>query len=175
MSGLPLPPLTRRTAIVAGTAGVVAVTPGCGTGDGPSAADTGVGTSTSTRDEAGVRQAHDRETRMREDALRAARRHPGLEAELRRLAAVHGAHLRLLAASLESPRPRTAGSPVAREARAAARELARDERALAEAHARAALEADSGPFARVLAGMAAAAYQQAHVLDGLAVSGPGQG
>jgi hypothetical protein len=55
------------------------------------------------------------------------------------------------------------------------RELARSERTVAEAHAAAAIEARSGPFARVLAGMAAAAEQQAHVLDGLAASVAGRG
>ena len=61
---------------------------------------------------------------------------------------------------------------------AAVAALVKAEEALRHAHVAGALRADSGPFARVLAGMAAAAAQQGVVLgelrSGLPKDGPGR-
>lgn len=121
-----------------------------------------------------LRRAVDREKQLRTELRATSRRHPELRSDLARVDDVHRQHVALLVRSLPSARaPRSLVVPrPARNAAAAARERAASERRLAQAHAHAALEARSGPFARVLAGMAAAAEQQAHVLDGLAVSGP---
>jgi hypothetical protein len=136
-----------------------------------------------------VTQDQDPDLRLLREALRREQqvqdrvvdmRHSGtsLRTELQDVAAVHRAHLQLLRRSVpgdggvqvtnlpDHPEP----PPAER-----VRRLAATERGLAEAHAHAALDARSGPFARVLAGMAAAAEQQAHVLDGLATSVPRRG
>ena len=83
----------------------------------------------------------------------------------RRLAtakAVHSAHVEVLRGEDPAPRVQAPDPPQRRLlGRLPAIELA-----IAEQHASAALSAQSGPFARVLASMAAAARQQATVLAG---------
>jgi len=171
MSRSVLPTLSRRAALVTGSGSIAAILTGCGSpattdpvATGTPASDAGTRLD---RDEELVRRALDRESRTRRDAVRTAQRHPGLRRALRRTAEVHQAHTDLLAQAIEDTGARLGVRPIPRDPRAAARALAGHERALADAHARAALEARSGRLARVLAGMAAAADQQAQVLDGL--------
>ena len=176
MSGPELP-LSRRTALLTGTAGAVVVAGGCGSGHGDGAPARGASLSTDD-DRLLRRRAVEREHRLRDAARATGRRHRGLAVDLRRLVSVHGDHLELLElpedAQVDRSGSASASTAVPRDPREAVRGLARGERALAEGHARAALTADSGPFARVLAGMAAAADQQAHLLDVLALSDPGR-
>ena len=156
------PLLSRRSALTTAGGAAAATLTGCGARAG---APTAGGTSPEDGDLQLLRGALDREAKLREHAVRTARQHPRLRVALRDLAAVHREHLEFLTQSVETYAAPTERSPIAAEPRAAALHMARDERALAEAHARAALDARSGPFARVLAGMAAAADQQAHRLD----------
>ncbi len=102
------------------------------------------------------------------------RRHRSLRRRLAPTLRVHIDHVELLrgAADLSGdpvppPDPVVGGPPRAMLAR-----TARAERALVGQHTTAAVAARSGAFARVLAGMAAAAAQQAVLLDGIAPSGP---
>ena len=165
--------LSRRTALATGVGAAAATVTGCGDGDGaPTAAGDG---RTVDADLPLVRRAVEREARVAAAARRHSRRQPRLEPHLARLVAVHEDHIDVLARSSGTPTSRTEPDRGPRLGpREAVRALARQERDLAQAHAGAALAARSGPLARVLAGMAAAADQQAHVLDGLAVSGPGR-
>ena len=95
-------------------------------------------------------------------------RHEGLRPLLRIAHEVHAAHARLLseAAGEDSPDGQVGPSPsVARApARATLEELARRERRLAVEHVQRAMKARSGPFARLLAVLAASASQQSVVL-----------
>jgi hypothetical protein len=170
-------PLTRRTALLTGSGSLAVVLTGCRSepGSAPVAAGGPSATSTPDPDEELVRRARDGESQLRRDALRTARRHPGLRAVLRRTADVHATHTDLLRESIDLAGADPVVRPVPRDPRAAARGLAGRERALADAHARAAVDARSGPLARVLAGMAAAADQQAFMLDALGVSGGARG
>jgi hypothetical protein len=161
------PLLSRRAALRTG-AGVAAVAlAGCG-------ADVAVGPAAGPADDADLgllRGAVQREEQLRAEVGREARRLPRLRAALQRVSGVHEDHVEVLSRSLATPPGTTAADVGPRlEAPAAVRRLARSERSLAQAHADAALEARSGPFARVLAGMAAAAEQQAQVLDALVTS-----
>jgi hypothetical protein len=166
------PRVSRRTALAAGTGLTAAALAGCGARTLADADHAGDARSDDP-DLRLLRLAVDREESLRAELRVTSRRHPTLRGDLERGDAVHGRHVALLVRSLPSKESRlgVAVPPRARNAADAARDLARSERRLATAHARAALDARSGPFARVLAGMAAAAEQQAHVLDGLAVSG----
>jgi hypothetical protein len=125
-----------------------------------------------------LREALRREQQVQDRVLDLRHSGASLRTELREVAAVHAAHLQLLRRSVTgddgvqtTARPDHPEPPPAERVR----RLAAAEHGLAEAHAHAALDARSGPFARVLAGMAAAAEQQAHVLDGLATSVPRRG
>jgi hypothetical protein len=179
MSGAALPPVSRRTALLTGSGSLAVTLSACRTGAtagpaptaDPTADPSGASAPAAEGDLELLRRALDRERQLRRDALRTARRHGGLRANLRRTAEVHTAHTDLLQRSVEGSSAGPVPRRVAGDPRAAARALAGDERALADAHARAALDARSGPFARVLAGMAAAADQQAVLLDSLAVPG----
>lgn len=107
------------------------------------------------------------------------RRHANLGKGLHGALVVHRSHVQLLAGAVEGvdarggrtrrPRvPASGGDAVAA--------LVRAERTLEAAHVDTAVRADSGVFARVLAGMAAAAAQQAVLLGPLASAhsgGPG--
>lgn len=88
---------------------------------------------------------------------------PPVRRLLRGATEVHRAHVDLLRG--DDPAP-VVQPPAAVPARLLGR-LAGAEIALAEQHLSAALTAESGPFARVLASMAAAARQQATLLDGI--------
>ena len=151
---------------------------GCGSGTDTSPAGTADPTPTATTsapptpaadpDAELVRRAREGESQLRRDALRTSQRHPALRSALRRAAQVHAEHTDLLRDSLDVAGADPVTRRVPPDPRAAARGLARRGRALAEEHARAALDSRSGPLARVLAGMAAAADQQAVVLEDLA-------
>lgn len=109
-----------------------------------------------------------------------------VRARLRAASQVHRAHVRLLGEAADgasaspsadtdaSPTPGTGTAPPSPSSdsgtpsRAVLTSLARAERRLVEQHTGAAVEASSGRFARVLAGMAAAAAQQAVLLERLA-------
>ena len=84
--------------------------------------------------------------------------------------AVHEAHVQLLrgAATVAPGTPTTSARPFAGDDRAAYLALARAEDRLGQTLRRAAFSAQSGPFARVLAGMAAASAQQSATLRTLA-------
>jgi hypothetical protein len=170
-------PLTRRATLLTGSASVAVTLAACRSGTSTASTAPGDPSPAPTVDpDAGlVRRAHDGEDQLRRDALRTSQRHPALRPALRRAAEVHAVHADLLRESLDIAGGDPVGRQVPRDPQAAARGLARRERALAEAHARAALDARSGPLARVLAGMAAAADQQALVLDELAVTGRRRG
>lgn len=80
---------------------------------------------------------------------------------------IHAAHVDLLRG--DDPAPRVA--PPQLVPRRLLGRLPTTETVIAEQHATACLAAESGPFARVLASMAAAARQQAQLLSGLAGAG----
>jgi hypothetical protein len=95
-------------------------------------------------------------------------RHAVLHKELRETLAVHRTHVHLLAGAVGGDATTGGGTGRARipsSASAAVAALAQSERQLEAAHTATAVTADSGAFARVLAGMAAAAAQQAVLLD----------
>lgn len=97
-------------------------------------------------------------------------RHPGLRRALAGTAAVHRAHVELLTAAVEDPAaPPGRSRPVPRSERAALAELAAAERALSGQHVTTAMAAASGVFARLVAGLSAAAAQQSAVLTGIPV------
>ncbi len=177
------PLLTRRTALTVGAGAAAVVFAGCGAGDGTSA---GAGADPADPadpeddpDLVSLDRAVRREEELRAEVRSAVRRHPGLRVELQRLAGVHEEHVDVLTRSSGSSASGAGGTQVEPARRLTAREtvrrLAGRERELAGAHARAALDARSGPFARVLAGMAAAADQQAYVLDSLGSAVPRRG
>jgi hypothetical protein len=115
----------------------------------------------------------DGEQAMLDRVLATLRRHPGLATALAGARQAHRAHVALLIGAVPpgarrddaAPAPR----PVPARSAAALRVLARAEQRLAQLRTADALDARSGPFARVLASMAAAAAQQGTVLAGAAV------
>ena len=103
------------------------------------------------------------------DRVRAtARRHPGLAPQLDAAQRSHRAHVDLLTGAVppaaRPSRPAADRHRVPGGSRAAMSALARAEEQLARRRRGHALQARSGPFARVLASMAAAASQQATFL-----------
>ncbi len=104
------------------------------------------------------------------------RRQRSLRAGLSATEAVHRRHRTLLRAALPeglaSSSPESPGQQ-GRSAPVDLRALTRSERALSARQAGLAMSADSGALARLLAGLSAAAAQQAEVLAGLAPSGAG--
>ena len=172
------PRVSRRTALA--TAAVAVAVTGCGPeGDGSPVPEAG-GSADQGVDLRLLREALRREQQLEDKVVSLRRDRAGLRTPLRQAAAVHREHLDLLRRSvaedgddevtLSRRRARREPPPAVQ-----VRRLAAAERRLAQAHADAALEARSGPFARVLAGMAAAADQQALALDSLAAAGPGRG
>jgi hypothetical protein len=87
---------------------------------------------------------------------------PAVGVRVREARAIHLAHVDLLRGDDERPSVQPLTTPPAR----ILGRLASTEQALAEQHTTAALGAESGAFARVLASMAAAARQQATLLGG---------
>lgn len=106
------------------------------------------------------------ETRLLNQVRAAQRRHPRLRRRLASTRATHAAHVRELARAAPAeelpPVSDTASAPA--RPTAALRALTRAEEALARSQSERAVRARSGPLARVLAGTAAAAAQQAHLL-----------
>ncbi len=95
------------------------------------------------------------------------RRHPRLAATLADARAAHRAHVTLLSRAVppDAPPPGPARAVrVPGSARAGLRAVVAAETRLGQDGTRAALAARSGPFARVLASMAAASAQQAEAL-----------
>ena len=167
--------MSRRTALAATAAALTAT--GCGVDDGgPPTAGTDPPTEPGV-DLRLLREALRREQQLEDRVVSLRGDRATLRTLLQGVAAVHRDHLDLLQRSapddgedevrlrIRSARPRPAAGDQVRR-------LAAAERRLAQAYADAALAARSGPFARVLAGMAAAADQQAHLLDSLAGTGP---
>ena len=112
---------------------------------------------------------------MLERVAATARRHPTLAATLASTRAAHRAHVALLTKAVpddtpfRSPSPGADGSArVPRKPTRALSALAAAERHLGDVGARSSLAARSGPFARVLASMSAAASQQSVRLDAAA-------
>jgi hypothetical protein len=99
------------------------------------------------------------------------RRHPSLRRHVREALIVHRSHVELLQKAGDGQRSGAASATphhgevrVPAAPRTAVAALVRAEQSLERSQATAALKADSGVFARVLAGMAAAAAQQAVLL-----------
>lgn len=107
------------------------------------------------------------ERAMLERVVATSRRHPATASALAGAQAAHRAHVALLTKAVPDDTPFVSPSPgaakpgrVPRRAGPALSALARSEGRLSEIGARSSLAARSGPFARVLASMAAAASQQ---------------
>jgi hypothetical protein len=157
--------LTRRHVALAGLAGAATLTSGC-TDDrsGPGPLPPGP-----NPDEELVVHALRLERSMVRRLEATGRRHASLRRRLRQPLVVHRAHVGLLSRAVEggSTRP---GQPSERGPRppATAKDalvaLARAEQTLRDDQVASATRARSGDLARVLAGMAAAAAQQASVL-----------
>lgn len=163
------------TALVAG-GGLLG---GCGTSGGPrSGAVPGApGAPGIPRgDEALLVAALRAEDERVQDLRTVRRRQRSLRAGLSATEAVHRRHRTLLRAALPeglaSSSPESPGQQ-GRSAPVDLRALTRSERALSARQAGLAMSADSGALARLLAGLSAAAAQQAEVLAGLAPSGAG--
>src|SRR4051812_32073338 len=156
-------PLSRRATLATGAGLAAATLAGCGDvrAQGAGAAP--------DPDLRLVREALRHELRVRE-RVRQLRRSPRLRAPLAEVAAVHRDHVDLLRRAVtDNGEGEVTVEPYRPEPGIAdqVRRLAAAERGLADVHAAAALEARSGPLARVLAGLAAAGEQQAQVLDRL--------
>lgn len=151
--------LSRRAA-TAGLASVVASTVvGCAAGSDPAVEDD------AEPDLQLVRAALADELALLESCGSAARRHRELRRLLALPARVHRVHTDLLSRAVPGS---GGGDPVLlrvpTDPAAALDAVVRAERALSKTQIRRALRADSGPLARALAAMAAAAVQQAHGL-----------
>jgi hypothetical protein len=169
--------LGRREVTLAGVAGVSLLVTGCTVEHGTARTDRAA-PRPENPDQGLVAAALGEEHALVERVRRTRRRHRTLRGHLGEVLRVHEAHVRLLAGTVPSPgttparEPSVPGTPAA-----ALAALVEAEETLRHAHVAGALRADSGPFARVLAGMAAAAAQQGVVLgeldSGLSKDGPG--
>ena len=165
--------LGRREVTVAGVVGASLLVAGC-------TPDHGIGRSTlparsqQNPDEDLVTRALRAETVMLDRVRRTGHRFPDLHRQLDDAAHVHQAHVELLRGTVAGPRVTvTPKAAIPHANRAALAALVHAEQTLQKAHVASAMRADSGVFARVLAGMAAAAAQQAVALSSLATNGPG--
>ena len=115
-------------------------------------------------------EAWSAETRLLQQVRATQRRHPRLRRRLQVVHRTHAAHVTVLARAVPAEELPTAPAAPAppRRAPAALASLTRAEDALARSQARRAGRARSGSLARVLAGTAAAAAQQSHLLRGQA-------
>jgi hypothetical protein len=117
-----------------------------------------------------------KERALLERVAATARRHPSLAATLTGTRAAHRAHVALLTKAVPDDTPYHSPSPgggrVPRKPARALSALAAAERRLGDVVARSSLAARSGPFARVLASMSAAASQQSVRLDAAAPERP---
>lgn len=157
--------ITRRGAALAGLAGSALLATGC--------TSRGSGGTAPRRTEpdpdlALVTSALAAEQALVDQVEATTRRHPSLRRQLRPTLAVHRSHVRLLAGAAKGGSTPAAGrgrrAHVPGSSTAAIAALARSEGDLRQSHAAAAERAQSGAFARVVAGMAAAAAQQAVAL-----------
>lgn len=157
--------VSRRTALgaFAGTALATAAMTGCGTAQaprGPSA-----GSSEEDADTLLLRSVVGEIDAVVALLEAVRRRERSLRPRADRLLRVHAAHRELLAAAVDSPAPPAAGRrtrpPRGRDA--AATEVTRREERLTARLATAAVDAESGTFARVLASMSAGLRQQLEV------------
>jgi hypothetical protein len=163
------PRLSRRTAVGGVAAAAVALVTGCTSSDDskPSATRTpspshSPGTDPDVKIAAAVLE---RERALLDRVAATARKHPRLAPELASARAAHRAHVALLTKAVPNDTPvRTPAPGAARRVPSrpgpALSALAAAETRLGDAGARSSLAARSGPFARVLASMAAAASQQ---------------
>lgn len=103
----------------------------------------------------------DRAVRLLEAVLD---RHPGLRGRLQQTLVQHRAHAQVLLPAADADRALAPLPPVAPRPRTALAAVVDVELLLIDAHSRRALRAASGPLARLLAGAAAAAAQQAQLL-----------
>jgi hypothetical protein len=111
---------------------------------------------------------------MLDRVRRTGHRFPRLRRRLDDAVHVHRAHVDLLEGTVTGPRVTMTSEPaVPHTTGAALAALVDAEQTLERAHRASAMRADSGVFARVLAGMAAAAAQQAVALSSPATNGPG--
>ena len=164
--------LARRQVTLATVTGSVLLATGCTSGRRNGVPDL-PGQAPPNPDRALVARALREETAMVDRLTRTARRHPGLRRDLRDPLAVHRSHVRLLTGAVKGSRvDLSERPPVPRTIGEALDAVVRAEQSLRDAHAGFSLRADSGAFARVLAGMAAAAAQQAVVLGAAAAPGP---
>lgn len=120
-------------------------------------------------DAAAVREALRVEERLAGAVRRARRQHAALRGPLRGTARVHEAHVDLLRPAVEDPGPPARGPALRGRPGAVLDELVARETAARRAHLTALADVESGPLARLLAGMAAASAQQARLLDRLTV------
>lgn len=171
--------LSRRTALGGVAAAAAATVAGCTSSDDsrPSATRTpSPRRSPATDPDVKLAAAVlDKERAMLDRVAATARRHPRLAATLAGTRAVHRAHVALLTRAVPDDTPFRSPSPgadgPARVPRGPARALsalAAAERRLSDVGARSSLASRSGPFARVLASLAAASSQQSVRLDAAA-------
>ena len=104
--------------------------------------------------------------------VRDARRHKELRPLLRRVQALHTAHIELLSEAAGEGERIAAIFNERAASRATLEDLARRERRLATGHVQRAMKARSGSFARLLAVLAASATQQSVVLAQAAADQP---
>ncbi len=164
--------LTRRTALgVAGLASVGVTAAAC---DDPAATPSGQATVRSTEITPDVALAVElvagmqRSVALTTDVVR---RYPLLRPALRPLLETQRAHLALLRDAVPSramPSPSAASVPTTTDRTAARARVVRSTKARRDALNAAALEAESGPFARVLASMGAGLSQRLAVIEGSA-------
>lgn len=118
-----------------------------------------------------LRAAHTSEEAMLDLLERTLARHPDLQKRLAGAVAAHTAHIASLAghdvsgSSTPSTAPSPTPTPVPPQATKAVEVVTRAETALSLAQARHAAVAASGPFAALLASLAASAAQQAYLLQ----------
>lgn len=170
MSPRPIPRLTRRSALgAAALASLGAAATGC---DDPSATPAARATVRSTEITPDVALAVElvagvqRSVALTTDVVR---RFPLLRPSLRPLLETQRAHLALLAEAVPEqamPSPSATGVPTTTDREAARARVVRSATVRREAFNAAAVEAESGQFARVLASMGAGLAQHLAVLEG---------
>lgn len=160
----PSPParaVSRRTALgaLAGTALATAGMTGCGTAQAPRSPS--AGGSEEDADTLLLRSVVDEIDAVVALLESVRRRERSLRPRADRLLDVHAEHRELLASAVDSPAPPAAGRRTRPpRGRDAAAEVTRREQRLADRLATAAVDAESGTFARVLASMSAGLRQQ---------------
>jgi hypothetical protein len=169
--------VSRRTAVGGVAAAAVALVAGCTSSDDskPSATRTppprhSPGTDPDVRIAATVLE---RERVLLERVAATARKHPRLAPQLATARAAHRAHVALLTKAVPNDTPVKSPGPgatprVPNKPVPALSALAAAEKRLSDVGARSSLAARSGPFARLLASMAAAASQQSVLLSAAA-------